>query len=157
MRVDPARERPVAGDGEMPRRRREAELHRAPRVRRVGGQADEAHQRARDSDPRGERLLRVAHARRVDVARLEHGQIAAEELRRREAREAASVALVRARADGDRELRPVRPAREDRRRRPRRAARASARRTASATRTGGSTRPSRRCGRRAARPRRTAA
>ena len=114
VRLDPARDRAVSREGEMTRGRRERELHRMIYVRRVGREAHEADERARHADARGEGLLRIAHAAGVDVVRLERGQVAREELRRRQAGEAASVALASAGPDGDRQLRAVRPARVDR-------------------------------------------
>ena len=114
VRLQATGDRAVAGDRQMSSRRGEGELHGVIDVRRVGRQTDEADERARDADARGEGLLRVADAAGVDVVRLECGQVTREEPRRRKAGEAASVALAAPRPDGDRQLRAVRPARIDR-------------------------------------------
>ena len=95
-------------------RRREADVC-PPRVRaaRIDVQPDEADERACAREARGERLLPVADAVRVDVARLQDRQVAAAQMRECEPGEARPVALVPARADVDGEPRPARYPRDD--------------------------------------------
>ena len=89
------------------------ERGRASRTTRVDGQAHEADQRTDAGYPAGERLLRIAHPARVDVARPENGQPAVRPPGRGEAREAGAVDLAPV-SDEDGQAWAVDAAREDR-------------------------------------------